>query len=288
MLVLAPEYQTVVVVIPVHDRAELLAETIRAVASQMHQALEVVLVDDGSSDESEAVARSVGLPLRWLRQVHQRGVSHARNAGLAGTTAPCVCFLDEDDVWHPEHLRRQLACFARRAACGSVVSPYQHWQSGINGYASVASLWPADTGDTIDPAFSGWVDYQFMLVRWAMTSATVPCCGELQAQGAFDKTLPYSEDWGRWLRLSREVELAKLPGPPVLYRQHTVQGSRKARGVNVRSQLQQGDASLGTRLLRRSWRRPPLSPRLLARAVADSLGWPPVASSGSDTLAAAS
>lgn len=309
-----PELQTVAVVIPVHNGARFLAQTLDAVAAQTHAQLDVVLVDDGSTDDSESVARATGLPLRWLRHTAARGVSCARNTGLAASTAPFVCFLDQDDVWHPRHIATQLACFAAHPECGAVVSPYQHWYPGPDGHPSAALSWPAETGDATDPQFTGWVYHQFMLDCWALTSATLLRRSALQAHGGFDETLPYSEDWQLWLRLSREVQFAKLLGPPVLYRQHGVQGSRQARPVDYRCelllanaqahglasrdgrcierrifddtiaryqadfgyhQLQFGNRSLGVRTLWRAWRRQPLAPRTLAMALAASVGWRP-------------
>ena len=321
-----PETQTVAVVVPVHNGAGYLAETLQAVAAQTHRALEVVLVDDGSSDDPATAAKGIDLPLRWIRNPKPQGVSRARNAGLAATTAPFVCFLDQDDIWHPEHLSRQLHCFSQRPACGAVVSPYQHWYRSAAGYPGAATLWPADTGGAVDPTFTGWVYHQFMLDCWALTSATMLRRSALQCHGAFDEALPFSEDWDLWLRLSRQVEFAKLQGPPVLYRQHAQQGSRKARQLDYRCQLllanaqryglasrdgravdqgvfrhtiaryqaefgyhhlQYGDAAVGTRSLWRAWRRRPLNPRLLAWAVAGSLGWRPAAPLGRDNQAAA-
>jgi hypothetical protein len=89
----------------------------------------------------------------------------------------------------------------------------------------------------VDPDFTGTVYHQFLMDCWALTSGTLVRRDALRACGGFDETLPYSEDWELWLRLSRVHQFALLRWPPVLYRQHPVQGSRVARTRDYRTEL---------------------------------------------------
>jgi glycosyltransferase involved in cell wall biosynthesis len=102
---------TVSVVIPAWNAAKYLREAIRSVLEQTHRVLEVVVVDDGSSDNTAIVASRFGAPVRVLRREHQ-GVGAARNAGLAAARGAFVALLDADDVWDATKITRQLEMFS--------------------------------------------------------------------------------------------------------------------------------------------------------------------------------
>lgn len=308
---------SVSVIVPVSSGEQHLAQTLRAVAGQSLPVHELIVVDDGSPDASaevaEATAAACGLPLRLLRQTCQ-GVAAARNAGWAAASGELVCFLDQDDVWHPQHLQRQAQVLQEHPEFDVVVSPYLHWFPGPQGHRDPALLWPPLAPPSLDEAFTGWVYHQFMRDCWALTSATMLRHSLLGSSGGFDASLPFSEDWELWLRLSRRHRFAKLNGPPVLYRQHLVQGSRRVRATDYRCELllaqaalhglaspdgravpedefrrliaryqqafalhhlQHGSRRLARRALWQAWRRQPASPRALGLALAASLGWRP-------------
>src|SRR5262245_20179101 len=99
---------SVSVVIPCYNAGRFLKETLESILAQTRPALEVIVVDDGSTDDSAAVAGAFGPPVRVLRQSNQ-GESVARNRGLDEARGDWVAFLDADDVWAPDKLERQLA-----------------------------------------------------------------------------------------------------------------------------------------------------------------------------------
>ena len=301
------------VIVPVHNGARYLGHTLAAVIAQTHPSIELVVVDDGSTDISLQVAADVAPAAIVVKLAQAGGVSAARNRGLSASTAPFVCFLDQDDIWHPQHVARQLAAFARMPQAGAVVVPYHHWYPlADSSYASPVSIWPSVADDRLDPEFTGWVYHQFLLDCWALTSATMLRRTALEAVGAFDPDRPYGEDWELWLRLSRRWQFAKLGQPPVLYRQHPTQGSRMSRRVDHRTELllahaaahglasadgravsrtlfeatiagyqaqfgmhhlRHGSLALGRHALWRAWRRQPARLRHLAFALAASVGW---------------
>jgi len=97
---------TVSVIIPAYNAARFLAETLRSALGQTLGDIEVIVVDDGSKDDTAEVARSFPA----VRYVHQKnaGVSAARNTGAAHATGEFLAFLDSDDLWHPDKLRQQV------------------------------------------------------------------------------------------------------------------------------------------------------------------------------------
>src|SRR4051794_11156145 len=106
---------SIAVVIPVYNGERFVGEAIESVLAQSLPAAEVVVVDDGSSDRSAAVAEEFGPPVRVLRKPH-RGVSAARNAGVAESGAELIAFLDADDRMKPDRLERQAAALAEAPA----------------------------------------------------------------------------------------------------------------------------------------------------------------------------
>jgi glycosyltransferase involved in cell wall biosynthesis len=101
---------TVSFIVPVHDGARYLGECLASIRAQTIPPVEVLVIDDGSTDASGDVARAFGGPVRCLRQPHG-GASKARNLGIAEARGELVAFLDADDLILPEKLERQLACF---------------------------------------------------------------------------------------------------------------------------------------------------------------------------------
>jgi glycosyltransferase involved in cell wall biosynthesis len=100
------------VVIPTYDRETLVAEAISSVVAQGRDALEIVVVDDGSRDGTAGRVAALGPPVRLLRQPHVGVAARVRNAGIRAARGQLIGFLDSDDLWLPGKLHRQLAYLA--------------------------------------------------------------------------------------------------------------------------------------------------------------------------------
>ena len=101
-------------IIPVFNGEQYLREAIDSIFNQTYRPLEVIVVDDGSTDGTPSLVASYREQVRYLRQANA-GPGAARNLGLGVARGEFVAFLDADDLWHPEKLRRQMAQFAARA-----------------------------------------------------------------------------------------------------------------------------------------------------------------------------
>lgn len=99
---------SVSVVIPAYNASPFLRETLASALAQTHRPLEVIVVDDGSTDDTAAIAESFGPPVRVIRQPNQ-GESVARNRAIDEAAGEWIAFLDADDLWKPEKLAAQLA-----------------------------------------------------------------------------------------------------------------------------------------------------------------------------------
>jgi glycosyltransferase involved in cell wall biosynthesis len=102
---------TITVIIPAFNRAAWLPETVRSVLSQTVSPLEILIVDDGSTDDTAAVCSQFMEPVRYIRQ-DNAGVGAARNRGAAEARGEWLAFLDSDDLWTPDKLEVQLAAMA--------------------------------------------------------------------------------------------------------------------------------------------------------------------------------
>ena len=105
---------TISVVIPVHNCARYLAQAIDSVLTQTHAPAEVLIVDDGSTDESAAVAHGYGSAIKYIHQ-EQGGAARARNAGVDASSCEYIAFLDADDIWLPDKISRQLLALEKHA-----------------------------------------------------------------------------------------------------------------------------------------------------------------------------
>jgi glycosyltransferase involved in cell wall biosynthesis len=98
------------VIIPAYNSGTYLRPTVESVLAQTHRSIEILIVDDGSSDDTAHTAESFGAQVRLLRQVRS-GHPAARNAGIRAAVGNYIAFVDHDDLWSPGKLEAQLACF---------------------------------------------------------------------------------------------------------------------------------------------------------------------------------
>jgi glycosyltransferase involved in cell wall biosynthesis len=99
------EIPQISVVIPTFNREKIVTRAIESVLVQTTRPAEILVVDDGSTDGTRTVVESIGPKVRYIRQAN-RGVASARNLGAREAISPWIAFLDSDDVWTPDHLRR--------------------------------------------------------------------------------------------------------------------------------------------------------------------------------------
>lgn len=114
-----PEARLVSVVIPTHNRADIVGRAIESVLAQTYCDVQVIVADDGSSDNTRAVAGAYGPRVTYVHQANG-GVSAARNFGMRHARGEFIAFLDSDDGWQPWKVEAQLAALARHPEAGLV------------------------------------------------------------------------------------------------------------------------------------------------------------------------
>lgn len=185
------------VVIPTYNSVPLVVEAVRSVLAQTRPADEVLVVDDGSTDDTAERLAAFGPPVRVIRKANG-GVSSARNRGVAEATGDLIAFLDADDVWHPRKLEIQLNVLEK------------HPDLGMFGTRTFD--WPGPMPDPPDssPQLTR-VSFDRLIVRNAFCTSTVLVrTAVIRAAGEFDTSLQGPEDYDLWLRVAAAAVVANL------------------------------------------------------------------------------
>jgi len=197
------------VVIPLFNLRRFVDQAIESVLSQTlpADAVEVVVVDDGSTDGSGEVVRRYGPPVRYIRQ-ENRGLPAARNTGIRESSAPFLTFLDADDRLLPEKLAAQLATFDARSDVGLVSTGVRYVDD--DGAPLPQHGWSRLEGDVLPRlVLSNLVHPHLPLVRRR----------DVERLGGFDEDLSPAADWDMWLRLTRSgLRWAVVDRPLAEYR----------------------------------------------------------------------
>ncbi|WJW74443.1 glycosyltransferase [Thiohalobacter sp. IOR34] len=201
------------VIMPCHNAADHLLTAIDSVLGQSHDALELIVIDDGSTDASPRLLAKITDPrLRCLHQANQ-GVSSARNRGLAEARGDYVAFLDADDWWAPDCLQRLHAALENRP---EAVLAYCGWQNvGLAGGAGEPYLPP-------DYEAADKAALFLESCPWPI-HACLTRHEALKQAGGFDTRLSTSEDYQLWLRIALDRPVVRVPAVLAFYRHHSPQ-----------------------------------------------------------------
>jgi glycosyltransferase involved in cell wall biosynthesis len=208
----APGGASVCVVVPAHNAARYLADAVRSALAQTHPPAEVVVVDDGSTDATLAVARSFAGPRVRVLTGPNGGRAHARNRGAAAARPSAyLAFLDADDLWDPDKLAAQVAWLAERPAAAGVGS--------FMRYVSSTGRPLGGTGQEVDDAAHALVA-RAELAPFPVSSCLVVRRAAYDAVGGFDPVLREAEDLEFLAQLARRGRVGCVPRVLGSYRIH--------------------------------------------------------------------
>jgi glycosyltransferase involved in cell wall biosynthesis len=201
---------TVSVIIPCYNYGHYLAEAIESALEQSFQATEIIVVDDGSKDNTAEVA--AGFQSRGVRYVYQKngGLSSARNTAIAHSTGKYIALLDADDVWHPRKLELQIAVMERSPEIAALGTSFFDWPGRFED-VSVSADQVEFTAVSLGPlAIRNRFGASTMVLRQSVIEPFMP--------EVFDTSLRGAEDWDCWLRLSENHVIGNIPYPLMGYR----------------------------------------------------------------------
>ena len=183
------------VVIPTYNRKTLLSRAVDSALRQEGVDLEVLIVDDGSTDGTRETWSACSDPrVRFLAEQH-RGACHARNRGLEEARGDYVAFLDSDDTWRPGKLLLQLDCLLHQQA-DAVFCAFRHWQPD-----GASTRLP---GPEIAP---GWIEKKQLLSANFISTQTILGRTECLRRVRFDERFPRMQDWDFALRLTESCRV---------------------------------------------------------------------------------
>lgn len=215
------------VVIPTHNRADLLPQAIDSVLSQDYPHVEIIVVDDGSTDDTAQIMQCYKPPVRYIQQANQ-GAAAARNRGIREASGEFIAFLDSDDWFLPGKLSLQAHYLLEHPQIGLVYSAYDvidenrdlRWHvmpdliTGPHAYLDL--LWRCMVGPITMPT---------VMLRRAIFDHITP----------FDETMRLAEDLDLWCRIARDYPIALLPESLSMVRIHY---SSLTRRVNPADKLE--------------------------------------------------
>lgn len=211
------------VIIPTYNREDFVEETIQSVLNQTYKDFEVIVVDDGSTDNTKKKLEKFNSKIKLIEQKKsERAI--ARNNGVKNANGEYIAFLDSDDLWHKDKLEKQVEVLDKN-------------KEYILIYCQCLRI--NENGLTIKPAkrqlngYSGYV-YEKLLMRNFITSPTpLVKKGYLEKINGFHtKYIPY-EDWEFWLRLSLLGKFYFIKEPLAYYRVHKSQSVKQAKAEKI-------------------------------------------------------
>jgi glycosyltransferase involved in cell wall biosynthesis len=200
------------VIITTHNRAGLLRNAVASVLAQSFQDFEIIIVDDASSDATQAViANCSEARIRYLRHAKNRGEAACRNTGVDHATGDYIAFLDDDDTWLPEKLAMQVEALDRcRPRVGGIYTGYHRVD--------------IETGQimaTIAAEKRGNIYGDLRAQNWVGSPSAVLLRREcFNKVGRFDEKIKFGVDYDMWIRISRLYDFEIINEPLLRYAVH--------------------------------------------------------------------
>lgn len=213
------------VIIPTYNYGRFIGEAVRSALGQTVAPEEVVVVDDGSTDDTAEVVGRFGDRVKYVRQ-ENAGVCAARNRGVAESSGRLIAFLDADDIWEPTKLEKQSALFSKDTSVGLV-------HCGMREFDS-------ETGQTISVLLEGLDgDVADELLLWERPAIIGPGGTIMVSRtafdevGGFDPRLKVGEDWDFCYRVARKYRVGFVREPLVNYRSHGAAAHRNVANMEA-------------------------------------------------------
>lgn len=209
------------VIMPAHNTARYIEDAIDSVLEQGYRPLELIVIDDGSTDGTVELLQRYGNRIRLITQSN-KGAGAARNQGLQAAQGEFIAFLDSDDLWLPGKVAAQVTHLQLNPDIGLVFSRWGRWEPDQMGDFTLPERdeQATDTPPGVVPERSGWL-YNRLLFGSALHTITVMMRRSLVQQvGLFDTGLKRGQDYDYWIRASRHTQIHQLDRVFALYRLH--------------------------------------------------------------------
>ena len=184
------------VIIPTYNREAKIKKSIESVLWQTYTDLEVIIVDDGSEDNTREVVESIqDRRVQYIRLEYNQGAGAARNEGVRRASGSLIAFQDSDDIWRPEKLERQMLYWQKRSEFSLIYCSIFFHEEGMEGYS-----FP----DTDQEGLEGAIFTKLLLSNMMGTPAMLMKKQCFMEVGGFDTSMKSLEDWDFAIRFSRK------------------------------------------------------------------------------------
>lgn len=194
--------QLVSIIMPAHNSASYIADSINSLLSQTYNNMEIIIVDDGSTDNTAVLISGIANQSISVRYIYQKnlGPSAARNRGIKEARGEFIAFLDADDICMPDRIEQQMKALMAEPDAGLVFCR-------MNSMAAAKEI-------------KGKNFIKKLLIRNYIGSASVVMVKKecFDKVGLFDETLAVAEDWDMWLRIARRFDCSYIDKPLVKMR----------------------------------------------------------------------
>lgn len=208
---------TVTVVVPTYNGARYLREAIDSALAQTWKELEIVVVDDGSTDETPSLLAEYGTRIRVIRKPNG-GTSSALNVGIRAAQGEWVAWLDSDNLWEPTKVEREIETARVHPAAGLIYTDYV--QVDEEGRVIGHFRGPAP------PGRAGRI-LRLIRIMYINASSTLIRRSVFDDVGLYDETEPTAHDLEMFLRILERYDIAHVPEPLLRYRVHPGQLTKR-------------------------------------------------------------
>lgn len=187
-------------IVPTHNRAALVVRAVRSIMAQTYRNLEIIVVDDASTDGTQTAIERLGDDrIRYVRHDSNKGGSAARNTGIRHARGAYIAFLDDDDEWEPRKTEEQMAV--------------------LQGCDVVLCASAPGGGGIVQPGFAGIITLEELRKGkcTAGGTAVLMAKAEVLKETMFDESLPRYQDWDLFIRIGLKYRIAFLNKPLVRY-----------------------------------------------------------------------
>lgn len=201
--------KTFSVIIPLYNRADTIEDAVDSVLAQTYNNHEIIIVDDGSTDNFTKTLAQYGDAVTCISQ-ENRGPAAARNKGIRHAQGEFVAFLDSDDAWLPTKLEKQLDCFRKNLDFCLIGTGHFNCDENLRSCVRQKRIKMAKN------------DKEGILIQnlWPNSSVVVRrFCFE--KVGFFNEGMKFAEDWDMWIRIAQFFPVGTLEEPLVCFRQHS-------------------------------------------------------------------
>ena len=219
------------VILPAFNARAYIAQAVASVLEQDYAHLELLVVDDGSTDGTADHPALQDPRIRVLRQ-HNAGPASARNLGLAQAKGVLIAFIDADDLWLPGKLRLQVAYLQAHPDISIVFGGFQRWEATADGHFVVPNVAPPASAQHTLAQPSGWIYTDLLLDSVVHIITALVRKSVFDTVGVFNTQLPTGEDYDFWLRSSRQFKMDQLAQTLACYRIHPASLTKVPRPEN--------------------------------------------------------